>query len=97
MYVGNSYEDGKILNLYDDKLQFKGNYEVKDGFIELNIADSSGYLITSASIQNKNNSIQNKNNLFLISSIVELFIIGYFILDKFVFSKTKKKVRKKGK
>jgi len=85
LYVGNKYKDGEYVNVYhhdkeEDKLiHIESKIKVNNGYIEFDIEHCSEYFVTMSEIQT------NTFNIFIIISIIQLFIIAvliYLLLSK---------------
>lgn len=94
LYIGDKYEDGDLVNIYaylKDKNKLKlldSKLEVKDGYIEFDVANVSNYLVTMSTIPDSEKEVvkpeEKKRNLLPIIGIICILVLGFicFILLK---------------
>ena len=94
LYIGDKYEDGDLVNIYaylKDKNKLKlldSKLEVKDGYIEFDVANVSNYLVTMSTIADSEKEVvkpeEKKRNLLPIIGIICILVLGFicFILLK---------------
>lgn len=80
LYVGDKFENGNIVNVYqynesEKKLDFiKDNLKVVDGYIEFEIKHCSEYFVTMSAIGNKVVE-DSSTNIFMILTILSIIVI----------------------
>ena len=101
LYVGDKFEDDKLVNIYyfnkeDNSLEkVKEEVIVKDGYIEFNIAQGSTYFITMSNIHQEEikESTSKEINIYMIIAIIEAIIIIGLIVFYIIKIKSSTKLR----
>ena len=103
LYVGNKYEDDKILNIYSynqEEDTINHDYSdilVEDGYVTFNLNENNEYLFTRSDINKKNMTKKRVDSLIiLILSMIGVLII-LFILVIHLVNKRKKNIPKESK
>ncbi len=98
LYVGNKFEDGYVLNLYNynnNELKLiRDDLNVKSGYVEFSVEKGSEYFISMSNINGEDLTVvkdDSSTNIFMIIAIIEFVII---IVLGFICFKKRKNISK---